>query len=51
MADIATVTINGVTYSLSDDAARENLQELTNDFNELGLSVADGKLNITYETE
>lgn len=49
MADIKNITIDGTTYDLKDAKAREDVSDLKEDFESLGLSVADGMLCVTYE--
>lgn len=43
------VVIGDDTFELIDEAGREETASLKEDINDLGLSVVDGKLNITYE--
>lgn len=51
MADIVTNTlqIGNDNLILRDADAQEQIGGLKEDINDLGLSVVDGKLNITYE--
>ena len=43
------VVIGDDTFELIDEAGREETTALKEDINNLGLSIVDGKLNITYE--
>jgi len=51
MADIVTNTlqIGNDNLILRDADAQEKVTSLKEDINDLGLSVVDGKLNITYQ--
>ena len=42
---------NGQVYGVMDAEAREEVGELNSALNALGLSVVDGKINITYEED
>lgn len=43
------IVIGDDTFELIDEAGREETTALKEDINNLGLSIVDGKLNITYE--
>lgn len=43
------VVIGGDTFELIDEAGREETTALKEDINDLGLSVVDGAINITYQ--
>ena len=43
------VGADGTTYSNAGTAVREQITDLKQDISDLGLSVVNGKLNITYE--
>lgn len=51
MADIVanTLQIGNDNLILRDANAQEKVTSLREDINDLGLSVVDGKLNITYQ--
>jgi hypothetical protein len=51
MTDIITNTlqIGNDNLILRDADAQEKVSDLKEDINNLGLSIVDGKLNITYE--
>ncbi len=49
MADIKNITIDGVNYDIKDAKAREDVTDLKEDYESLGLSVVDGMLCVTYE--
>lgn len=42
---------DGQIYGVMDAEAREEVSELNSALNALGLSVVDGKINITYEED
>ena len=42
---------DGQIYGVMDAETREDVADLKSAFNSLGLSVVDGKINITYEEE
>lgn len=43
-------TVDGVNiFEVTDAKARQDVSDLKDDFSDLGLSVVDGKINITYE--
>lgn len=48
MADIKNITIDGTTYDLKDAKAREDVSDLKEDIDDLGFSVVNGKLCVTY---
>ena len=43
------VVIGADTFELIDEAGREETTSLKEDINDLGLSVVDGAINITYQ--
>lgn len=45
------VTIGSTTYDLKDPNLTDEVSDLKSALNALGLSVVDGKINITYEED
>ena len=43
------IVIGDDTFELIDEAGREETTTLKEDINDLGLSVVDGAINITYQ--
>lgn len=43
------VVIGDDTFEVIDEAGREEITGLKEDINDLGLSVVDGAINITYQ--
>lgn len=49
MAYIDKIVIDGTQYEIQDAEATEDIAELESNLDALGLSVVNGRLNITYE--
>ena len=49
MADIKNVNLDGTLYNYKDEKARNDISDLKEDYESLGLSVVDGMLCVTYE--
>lgn len=47
--EMNVLKVGNSEFEIADAKARQDVSDLKEDFSDLGLSVVDGKINITYE--